>query len=156
MAYSKEREAVWHLMLSQQENLFNTNAKLSLIKKGIYQPTPLQLRIESLFLSHKALNKENFLGDLSEQELICLLLTSWGTEVKEIGKILNSKEDSIHKFRARIAQKLNAKNVPNAVFRAHLAGLLTFDNVDFIFHPKKKKISTLQTTIGNKEVENAV
>lgn len=155
MAYSKEREAVWHETLSQKEIYYRNLAKLSLIKKGINYPTELHIQLEKLFILHNSIRKQNFLGDLSKQELICLVLTAWGVEVREIAKVIEVKEDSVHKFRARVTQKLNAKSIPNAVHRANLAGLLTFDNIDFILQPKQKTNLISQTNLEIEEAENA-
>ena len=59
-----------------------------MIKKGINEPNASQLRLETLFLAHKNLKEAVFLGDISEKQLICLLLSAWGVEVKEIAKML--------------------------------------------------------------------
>jgi DNA-binding CsgD family transcriptional regulator len=103
-----------------------------------------------LFLLHKNFKNSIFLADLSEQELNCLLLAAWGIEVEETAEILEIKDDSVHKVRAKISQKLNSKNITHSVFKANVAGILTFNNVDFLLQPKKKKTSTAQ---ANKEVE---
>lgn len=149
MAYSKDREAIWHETLSQEEIYFSNLAKLSLIKKGINYPTELQIRLEKLFILHNSIRKQNFLGELSKQELISLVLTAWGVEVRGIAKIIEVKEDSVHKFRARVTRKLNAKNISNAIHRANLAGLLAFDNIDFLLQfPKKKNQQSLNSRIN--------
>lgn len=141
MAYSKEREAIWSDVLTREKDHYKTRALLSLIKRGIKNPSTLQLRLEILFHSHKNLDNDAFLGDLSEQELSCILLTAWGWEAKETGNVLGIKEDSVHKFRARVSQKLNAKNVPNTVYRASQAGILSVTNIDFLFNLKMKNSS---------------
>jgi DNA-binding CsgD family transcriptional regulator len=154
MAYSKEREAIWHTNLTREKDYYEVRAELSLIKKGIRNPSPLQLRLETLLLLHKNLSSDVFLGDLSEQELSCILLAAWGVEIKGTAKILKIKEDSVHKFHARVSQKLNAKNVPHSVYKASQAGILTVDNIDFLLHPKNKKIPTIPINKKIKEVEN--
>lgn len=79
MAFKKStRESAWYKALVRQDDFNNALAKLSLIKKGIKNPTSLQLRIEALFLSHKSIDDTIFLSELSGQEFKCLLLAAWG------------------------------------------------------------------------------
>jgi hypothetical protein len=138
MAYSKEREAIWSDVLTREKDHYQSRAQLSLIKRGIKKPSPLQLKLEILFHSHKNLDNDAFLGNLSNHELGCILLTAWGWEAKEIGYVFGIKEDSIHKFRARVSQKLNAKNIPNTVYRASQAGILSVNNIDFLLYLNKE------------------
>jgi DNA-binding NarL/FixJ family response regulator len=138
MAYSKEREAIWSDFLTREKDHYETRAQLSLIKRGIKNPSSLHLRLEILFHLHKNLDSDSFLGDLSDHELGCILLTAWGLEAKEIGYVLGIKEDSIHKFRARVSRKLNTKNIPNTVYRASQAGILSVNNIDFLLCLKKE------------------
>lgn len=158
MAYSKDRVTAWHRTLLQKDNFHVEKAKLSLIKRGITKPSALQIRLEILFLSHRNLEKSDFLGEVSEQELICLLFAAWGIDVKETAEILEIKEDSVHKVRHIIFEKLDAKNLPNAVFKANKSGIMNIDSIDFIaqFQNKKtKKNLYLQKNIEIEEVENA-
>jgi DNA-binding NarL/FixJ family response regulator len=155
MAYSKEREAIWRTALTRERDHYVARAELSLIKRGVRNPSSLQLRLEILFHLNKNLDNDAFLGELSEQELSCILLAAWGIEAKETAKILEIKEDSVHKVRTRVSQKLNALNVPHTVYKASQAGILTLDNIDFLLHPKNKKIPTLQENTKIKGVENA-
>ncbi|WP_218813362.1 helix-turn-helix transcriptional regulator [Rickettsiella endosymbiont of Dermanyssus gallinae] len=156
MAHGKNRELAWYKTLIDQEQFLNSQAKLSLIKRGVDKPTDLQLRLETLLLSHKSLKNTVFLGNLSEKELICLTLTAWGVEAKEIAAMLYIEKDSVHKIHARICKKLNAKNVPNAVFKADEAEFLTIDNIDYIvdfileFKNKNKYLSKInkETTVN--------
>ncbi len=152
MAYSKEREAIWSDVLTREKDHYQSRARLSLIKRGIKNPSPLQLRLEIFFHSHKNLNNDAFLGDLSDHELGCILLTAWGWEAKEMGNVLGIKEDSVHKFRARVSQKLNAKNIPNTVYRASQAGILAVDNIDFLLYLKKE--NSIQKINKTHEIEN--
>ncbi len=138
------RDASWHETIVRENDYYNALAGLSLANKGIKNPNFLQLRIETLFLSHKFLRNSIFFIDFSEQELRCLFLTSWGFEVKEIAEILEIEEDSVIKIRAKFSLKLNAKNIPHAVYKAWHAGILMVDNVDFILQPKNKKTQFIQ------------
>ncbi len=149
MAYSKEREAIWSEFMLRDREYYKTRAKLSLIKRGIKNPTPLQMEFEILLQRNKNLNKDDFLGDLSDHELVCTLLTAHGCEAKIIGQILKVKEDSVHKFRAQVTKKLNATNIPNSIFRATQAGILNLKNVDFLLFPDKKNL--LVNSIPNAE-----
>lgn len=139
MAISKRiRDAAWHQVNVRQEDYFRALAELSLANKNIKNPNFFQLRIEALFLSHRFLTNCTSFTEISPQELSCLILTSWGFEVEEIAEVLEVKEDSTIKIRAKISQKLNAKNIPHAVYKASQAGILNLNNVDFLLHPKKK------------------
>ena len=156
MAVSRRiRDAAHYQTLVREDDYFRALAELSLANKGIKNPTDLQIKLEMLFLAHKYPRNSIFLADISKQETNCLLLTSWGLEVNEIAEILELQPDSVLKVRARISQKLNAKNIPNAVYKANHAGILRFDNADFILQREKNKTPTLQTNIENEEVENA-
>ena len=155
MAFNKKtRETTWHQAILREADYYEAKAELSLFKKGIKYPSPLELRLEVLLLSHKYINDSVFSGDLSEQELNCLVLAAWGIEIEETAKLLAIKEDSVNKIRANIFQKLNAKNITHSVFKANTAGILTFDNVTLLHRSKKKKTPTLQTNIKAEEVEN--
>lgn len=151
MAYSKEREAIWSDVLTRDKDHHKSRAQLSLIKRGIKNPSQLQLQLEILFHSHKNLDNDAFLGDLSDHELGCVLLTSWGWEAKRIGNFFGIKEDSVHKFRARASQKVNGTNLPNTVFRASQAGILSISNIDFLLNIKKKN-STNNTVYGSEPI----
>lgn len=150
MAFKKStRESAWHQALVREDDFNNALAKLSLIKKGIKNPTSLQLRIETLFLSHKSIDDTIFLSELSGQEFNCLLLAAWGLEIEETAKLLGIREDSVNKNRSSISQKLITKNITHSVYKANQAGILTVDNVDFLLQPKEKK----KITIGiNKKI----
>lgn len=152
MAYSKEREAIWSDVLTRDKDHYQSRARLSLIKRGIKNPSPLQLRLEILFHSHQNLNNDAFLGDLSDHELGSMLLTSWGWEAKQIGYVFGIKEDSIHKFRAQASRKLNGTNIPNTVYRASQAGILAVDNIDFLLFLKKENL--IQRSNKTYETEN--
>lgn len=142
MAISKRiRDAAWHQVNVREEDYYRALAELSLANKNIKNPNFFQLRIEALFLSHRFLRNSTFFTEVSPQELNCLILTSWGFEVEEIAEVLEVKEDSAIKIRAKISQKLNAKNIPHAVYKASQSGILNLNNVDFLLHPKKKIFS---------------
>lgn len=134
----REKDAVWNNVFVREGDYYNSLAELSLLNKDIRNPSFLQLRIETLFLAHKHPKSSIFLTKFSEQELSCLLLAAWGFEIGETAEILGLKEDSINKCRANISKKLGTRNIPNSVFIATQAGILTFDNVDFILQPKNK------------------
>lgn len=155
MAISRRiRDTAWHQVNVREEDYYKALAELSLANKNIKNPNFFQLRIETFFLSHKFLRNSIFFTDISQQELSCLILTSWGFEVEEIAEILEIKEDSVIKIRAKISLKLNARNVPHAVYKASQAGILKIDNVDFLLHPKNKETLILQENIKTKEIEN--
>lgn len=145
-------DAAWHQANVREKDYFRALAEVSLANKNIKNPNSFQLRIESLFLSHRFLRNSTFFTEISPQELSCLILTSWGFEVEEIAEVLEVKEDSTVKIRAKITQKLNAKNIPHAVCKASQAGILNLNNVDFLLHPKKK--NSFQRINKTHEIEN--
>lgn len=156
MAISRRiRDAAWHQANVREKDYFIALAEVSLANKNIKNPNFFQLRIEALFLSHRFLRNSTFFPEISSQELNCLILTSWGFEVEEIAEVLEIKEDSIIKIRAKITQKLNAKNIPHAVCKASQAGILTVDNVDFLLHPKEKKNASIEINKETARLENA-
>ncbi len=106
----------------------------------------MQIRLETLLLSHEYINNSAFSGDLSEQELNCLVLAACGVEIEETASLLDIKEDSVNKIRSNIFQKLNAKNITHSVFKSNKAGILTFDKVTILNQVKKKKISVQVNT----------
>lgn len=155
MAFNKKtRETTWHQVILREEDYYKALAELSLFKKGIKHPSPLQIQLETLFLSHEYINSSTFSGDLSRQEINCLFLAAHGVEIEETASFLNIKEDSVNKIRSNIFQKLNAKNITHSVFKSNKAGILTFDKVTILNQVKKKKIS-VQANTKSKEVENA-
>lgn len=157
MAISRRiRDAAWHQANVRREDYFKALAELSLANKNIKNPNFFQLKIESLFLSHQFLRNSIFFTDISPQELSCLILTSWGFEVEEIAEVLEIKEDSAIKIRAKISQKLNAKNITHAVYKATQAGILNLKNIDFLLYPNKKNSSQTinKTFAAGREGEN--
>ncbi|WP_218813605.1 helix-turn-helix transcriptional regulator [Rickettsiella endosymbiont of Dermanyssus gallinae] len=129
---------------SRQEDYYSSVAEVSLLAKGINNPSPEQLRIETLFQTNKAPRNTTYIVTLSEREISCLLLAAWGVDIKETASLLNVTEDKVNKCRAEIADKFNAKNIYNAIFIAQQAGFLTIDNVDFILKLKHKKTNLSQ------------
>ena len=156
MAVSRiTRDTAQYRALVREDDYFRSLAELSLTNKGIKKPTDLQLKIEMLFLAHKHPRYSIFLTNISGQEINSLLLASWGLEVEEIAEILLLQPDSVLKTRGKILQKLNARNITHAAIKANQAGILTFDNVDFLLRPKSKKTPTIQANIKTEEFENA-
>ncbi|WP_218813573.1 helix-turn-helix transcriptional regulator [Rickettsiella endosymbiont of Dermanyssus gallinae] len=155
MAYSEKRELAWSRTLLHEDYYNNERTKLSLIKRGINHPSSLQFRLEKLFLLHQNLKGYVFLGDLSEQEVCCLLLAAWGVGIKECANILKIKEDTVHKIRTRACQKLNAIDIPNAVFKASEVGIFMVDSIDFIIELRNKKTQLIQKNIKTEEMDNA-
>lgn len=140
MAVSRRiRDAVHYQTLVREDDYYKALAELSFANKGIRKPTEQQLKIEILFLAHKYPRNSVFFTDISEQERICLLLSSWGLEVEEIAEILILQPNSVLKVRGRILQKLNAKNITHAITKANQAGILNVDSSDLLIQAQKQK-----------------
>ena len=138
MTISKRmKDAIWNKAFAREDDYYNSLLEISLINKEIKTPSVLQLQLERLFIEHKYPKNSMFLIDFSELELGCLLLAAWGYEIGETAEILEIKDDSVNKFRAKIASKFQAKNITHSVYKAYLAGVLNLKSIDFLLYPKK-------------------
>ncbi len=139
MTISKRmKDAIWNKAFAREDDYYNSLLEISLINKEIKNPSVLQLQLERLFIEHKYPKNSMFLIDFSELELGCLILAAWGYEIGETAEILEIKDDSVNKFRAKIASKFQAKNITHSVSKAYQAGVLNLKNIDFLLYPKKK------------------
>lgn len=139
MTISKRtKDAIWNKAFAREDDYYNTLLEISLISKKIKNPSVLQLQLEKLFIEHIYPKNLMFLVDFSELELGCLILAAWGYEIGETAEILEVKDDSVNKFRAKIANKLQAKNITQSVYKASQAGILKLNNIDFLLNPKKE------------------
>ncbi len=113
-------DVAWHQTNVREKDYFRALAEVSIANKNIKNPNFFQLRIEALFLSHRFIRNSTFFLKF-HHKISCLILTSWGFEAEEIDEVLEVKEDSTIKMRAKISRKLNAKNIPHVVYKASQA-----------------------------------
>lgn len=118
---------------SKTKNDFNqfiisfVQANLNIFKK--HNP---ELKLSPFFNQHdirKLFAHTQRTNKLAPREITCLQLTAKGFTADKISKILNISKYTVDQYKKNILTKLNAANMPNAVYLAMKQGLLSQDHI---------------------------
>lgn len=107
----------------------------TLKEMGIHNPKKTQLKLAQTLTQNLLIAVEHqlvFDKRLTKKEISCLFWAAKGKTTLEIARLLHVEISTVKTYRKRIQEKLNAKNITQAVFEGIRLGYLPAENMTTI------------------------